>query len=53
MKTTLTKAAYESPRTKVLSISPEGLLCASTEKFGWNEDNKMDDFAGDFSDWSK
>lgn len=45
-------AAYESPKTTVMTVYSEGVLCASTQKFGWNEDNSLDDFAGDFSDWS-
>ena len=52
MKTKNTFATYESPQTTLMTFAAEGVLCASTQEFSWNEENSLDDFAGDFSDWS-
>lgn len=41
---------YETPLAEVMNITPEGVLCASTEEFGWNDGNSFD-LDDDFSDW--
>ena len=52
MKTKNTFATYESPQTTLMTFTAEGVLCASTQEFGWNSDNNLD-FSNDFSDWNK
>lgn len=52
MKTKTIPATYESPQTILMTFAAEGVLCASTQEFGWNQDNNLD-FTNDFSDWSK
>ena len=52
MKTKNTFATYESPQTTLMTFTAEGVLCASTQEFGWNPDNNLD-FSNDFSDWNK
>ena len=52
MKTKTIPATYESPQTTLMTFAAEGVLCASTQEFGWNQDNNLD-FTNDFSDWSK
>ena len=54
MKTKNTFATYESPQTTLMTFTAEGVLCASTQEFGWN--NGHDGYTNggdiDFSDWS-
>lgn len=51
MKATLNNlATYESPRTEVLNIAPEGVLCGSANECGHNGFNNGGDL--DFSDWN-
>lgn len=46
-------AAYESPKTTVMTVYSEGVLCASNPiEFGWNHDGFTEGDNLDFSDWS-
>lgn len=50
MKKSTPSKTYPTPEVRVFSINPEGLLCASTEEFGWNDGNSLD-LDEDFSEW--
>lgn len=50
MKKTQSPMTYESPKSEVMTIASEGIFCASTEEFGWNDGNSFD-LDDDFSEW--